>query len=320
MLAPVDGPPTSGAPDDTEESAHAEFGRLTVRRVQCPPGGFRQLQRAIAHTIGLSRNASADQVKTALAEQSPLVFLVDDAHRLVRPAIGGLEGLDKFSDFAREVSGDVSWIASIGAAAWQYVSRARGDRVFFDQVLRLGPWSEEQIGALIRQRSTAAEIEPSFEGIAAPRRFDVSAGEGDRRPTEAERSEQGYYRILWDYSKGNPAIALHFWRESLVVREGGDPISPEVLVRLFKEPEELSLDEKGANMHFVLRAVVQLENASQTDLVACTQLPPAEIADAMRFALARGWVRRVTGERYQVTWLWYRAITNMLRRQHLLAI
>jgi hypothetical protein len=277
--------------------------------------------RVIAESVGLSRNASREQVIEALSQQTPLVFLIDDAHRLVRPAIGGLEGLDLFADFAREVSGNASWIASIGAAAWQYVSRARGDHVFFDQVLTLPSWNEQQIGQLIRDRCAVAQVEPNFDAIVIPRQFDVApVGEGEARPTEAERAERGYYRILWDYSKGNPAVAMHFWRESLCV--AADDEQAQVRVRLFQEPPAASLDEVGATMHFVLRGVVQLEVASPSDLVACTQLPPADVADALRFALARGWVDRVGsyGDRYRVTWHWYRAITNMLRRQHLLAI
>jgi hypothetical protein len=308
-----------------ESERHEEYGRLTVRRIQCPPGGFRQLQRAIAESLDLDRNTPPDQIAAALSQRTPLVFLIDDAHRLVRPAIGGLEGLDRFADFAREVSGDASWIASIGAAAWQYVSRARGERVFFDQVLNLPRWDEQQIGELIRERSAAARIRPSFDEIVIPRQFDVATvGELDEtalRPTEEQRAELGYYRILWDYAKGNPAVALHFWRESLWVASsaGGEE---RIKVRLFKEPPAAALDEVGPTLHFVLRGVVQLEIASPSDLVACTQLPPADVADALRFALARGWIDRVGsyGERYCVTWHWYRAITDMLRRQHLLAI
>jgi len=303
-----------------EGGRHEEYGRLTVRQVQCPPGGFRQLQRTIADAIGLPRNASREQLVAGLAEQSPLVFLIDDAHRLVRPAIGGLAGLDQFADFAREVSRDASWVVSIGAAAWQYVSRARGDRVFFDQVLTLPGWNEQQIGALIRDRCAAAGLTPSFADIVIPRQFDVSTvAEGEDQPSEERRAELGYYRILWDYAKGNPGVALHFWRESLWVTADDEP---EVRVRLFKEPPSAALDDVGATLRFVLRGVVQLEIASPADLVACTQLPPADVADALRFALSRGWVDRVGsyGDRYRVTWHWYRSITNMLRRQHLLAI
>ncbi|MCA9698252.1 MAG: hypothetical protein KC431_12060, partial [Myxococcales bacterium] len=150
--------------------------------------------------------------------------------------------------------------------------------------------------------------------------FDVATvGESDRRPSEAERAEQGYYRILWDYAKGNPAVALHFWRESLLLTGAGTEHA-RIKVRLFKEPSATALDAVEATLHFVLRAVVQLELARLEDLVACTQLPPADVADALRFALGRGWIAVVADDRYRVTWHWYRAIINMLRRQHLLGI
>jgi energy-coupling factor transporter ATP-binding protein EcfA2 len=316
LAAALEADPVPESGDDAPE-------RLTVRLIQCPPGGFRQLQRALAESLGLDRNSARERIVELLASQRT-VFLIDDAHRLVRPAIGGLAGLDELTDFAREVSGHASWIASIGAAAWQYVSRARGQHVFFDQVLTLPAWNEQQIGQLIRDRCAAANIVPNFKEIVIPRQFDVATGDDEQaRPSEAQRAELGYYRILWDYAKGNPAVALQFWRESLWIAAAEDPSQPHtVKVRLFHEPASLALDEIGATMHFVLRGVIQLEIASPSDVVACTQLPPADVADALRFALARGWVVRVGsyGDRYRVTWRWYRAITNMLRRQHLLAI
>ncbi|PRQ07268.1 hypothetical protein ENSA7_29760 [Enhygromyxa salina] len=329
----------AGQPSSVER--HAEFGQLTIRRIQCPPGGFDELQRAVAVSIGLEPDTPAERVIAALSEQTPLVFLIDDVHRLVRPAIGGLEGLDRFTDFAREVGGDASWVATIGAAAWQYVSRSRGDRVFFDQVLKLPRWNEQQIGELIRERSQSAAIDPSFDEIVIPRQYDVTttptrpgvgkpaeiedelaeSSEFSGRPTDRERAEVGFYRILWDHAKGNPAVALHFWRESLCVVTSPDGESV-IKVRLFKEPPAAALDEVAATLHFVLRGVVQLGVASPEDLVACTQLPPADVSDALRFAVARGWVDRFgeRGDRFCVTWHWYRAITDMLRRQHLLEI
>ncbi|KIG14761.1 Cdc6-related protein [Enhygromyxa salina] len=335
---------TDAADKAAKARRHAEFGRLTIRRIQCPTGGFTQLQRAIAKSVGLDPDTPAKRLIAALAEQTPLVFLIDDVHRLVRPAIGGLEGLDRFTDFAREVGGDASWVATIGAAAWQYVSRSRGERVFFDQVLKLPRWNEQQIGELIRARSEAAALDPSFDEIVIPRQYDVTTtptrpalgraseagdegGEASEvsefsgRPTDRERAEVGFYRILWDHAKGNPAVALHFWRESLCVVSSAEGAS-EVKVRLFTEPPAAALDEVSATLHFVLRGVVQLGIASPEDLVACTQLPPADVSDALRFAVARGWVDRVgkRGDRFCVTWHWYRAITDMLRRQHLLEI
>ena len=299
---------------------------VTVHRLQCPPGGVEPLLRAIAEVLGVE--PGVESMRAALAGKG-VVFLIDDAHRIVRPAIGGLDGLDRLADFARFVRDDASWVLSIGAAAWQYVSRARGERVFFDQVRRLPAWNEREIGELIRERSVAAGIQPNFDEIVIPRQFDVATvGEPEvvgERPDPRARAELGFYRILWDYAKGNPAVALHFWSESLRVAtegEGEGASQPRYVVRLFAEPPASELDDVGPTMHFVLRAVVQLEVARPDDLVACTQLPADDVADALRFACARGWIARVVGsdERYRVTWHWYRAITDMLRRQHLLAI
>ena len=80
----------------------AQAARLKVSLIQCPPGGFEVLLGAIAEAIGLERMATRAQVVETLSDQ-PRVVLLDDIHRLVRPAIGGLRGLDQFAEFAREV-------------------------------------------------------------------------------------------------------------------------------------------------------------------------------------------------------------------------
>ncbi|EDM80372.1 Cdc6-related protein [Plesiocystis pacifica SIR-1] len=331
-----EGPPL---PPDARESdgsapTHAEYGRLTVRRLRCPAGGFSALEGALGEALGLPPRSSRAAVVEAIADQRPVVFLIDDAHRLVRPAIGGLGDLDRLAEFTREVRSHASWVASLGAASWRFISRARGERVFFDRVCELAPWTEEQIGELIQRRCESAKVAPMFDEVVIPRQFDVATvgvGEGDRQLSELERAELGYYRVLRNYTEGNPAIALQCWRESLVPhqtfgpRRADDPDEAEgeaalpVRVRLFREPPTRELDEVGANVHFVLRAIVQLALADEPAVVDCTQLPPAEVADTIRFALAQGWVEEFEGY-YRVTWHWYRAITNVLRRQHLLTM
>ena len=281
----------------------------SVCAVQCQPGGFAALLVEFARALGLPETASEEEVIATLRERAPSVICVDDAQRLVRPLIGGLEAIDKLVELTHGVSPQTSWLIAVGMPAWQYLRRARGDRAAFDQVVTLEPWEENQIAALIEQRSTAAGVIPSFERLVVPRQVRTSP------VSDAERTKRDFYRILWDYSDGNPEVALHFWRESLYRR----PDDETIYVRLFSGPSAGQLDDLPATFYFVLRTVVQLELAVEEDVVACTDLNAAEVADALRAARVHGYIKG-EGHRFEIDLQWYRAVISILRRKHLLLL
>ncbi len=272
--------------------------------VGCPPEGFEALLEALAVQFD-AENYEIASVARAIRDAGSSLICIDDAHRMIAPAVGGLEELDHFTRFALEVGGDVSWIVAIQEAAWHFVERARGERVFFDQVLVLRRWTEDQIAALIQRRTEEVGLRPDFDQL-------VVASERDE-PSEGRRTEMGYYRILWDHSGGNPAVALQAWRHSLY----SPSESGEAVVQLFLEPSAASIERLPPTLLFVLRAIVQLELATAAEVSDCTQLPGPDVADAIRFSVAHGYVEPTAG-RFRLSWTWYRTITRVLARQHLL--
>jgi hypothetical protein len=234
---------------------------------------------------------------------------VDNAQRLIRPLIGGLKDIDLLIQFARKVGQKTSWLISIETPAWRYLSRARGDRAVFDEQVTLRPWTEEEIAELASHRMAAAGIDPSFKKLVVPKKADA-AQLGD-----AERTRRDYFRLLTDYADGNPVVCLHFFRESLFEHIDDH----QIYVRLFKAPSSSTLDELPSTLYFVLRAIVQLELALEADIIRCTDLRPADVADALRSAKSRGYVEYL-GDRVRIALPWYRAVTDVLQRQHLLLL
>jgi hypothetical protein len=62
------------------------------------------------------------------------------------------------------------------------------------------------------------------------------------------------------------------------------------LVRLFRTPPTVELEGLPTTMYFVLRALVQLDVATEHDVAECTALQPADVATGLRYARARGFV------------------------------
>ncbi len=284
----------------------AGFEDMNVHSLSCPEEGLRAMYRQLAEHTG-NPSLEGPALIEAVRGLGRCIIVVDDLQRLVIPAVNGLRDLDAFTAFSREVGGEVSWVVTIGSASWQYIRRARGDRVSFEQVVVLPKWSEEELGALIKAQCEQARIDPSFDGLIVPRQ------NSEPLPDQGDRTEASYYRLLWDFSKGNPAVALHAFRESLFQDERGN-----VVVRLFSEPPPEQIESLTLSQLFVLRTFVQLELAVPHEIQRATQLPLTDVEDAIRFCNSRGYVEPFQGG-YRLSWPWYRTITTVLQRQHLLS-
>jgi hypothetical protein len=296
--------------------------RLTSMRVIriSAPDTFEETVRALAAELDIGGNGNGsdhdqgddDEARVAehIRASGRVAICVDDLQRMIMPAIGGLVELDRLVTYAREMGGDASWVFAVESPAWQYVRRARGESVFFDRVVELPKWSGAQIATLVRKRSAEAKVTPSFEGLVVPKNADGSVDD------ERAHKEEGFYGVLWDFSAGNPAVALHCFRESLFASTRG-PDEP--AVRLFREPPAEQIETLPGAMLFVLRAVLQLEFTGTEDIVRCTALPASDVADAIRLGLSRGYLERVPeSERVQISFHWFRPLTSVLRRKHLL--
>ncbi len=285
------------------------IGDERVMIVACPHGKPEELLAALAEELSLGPSASDAQVAEALRTGKPRVVCIDDAQRLVRPTIEGLEQLDRLEDLARAAGGGISWVLAIDAPAWSFIQRAYGDRVSFDHVVELPAWTETQLGELIRATTEKAGLEPVFDDLMARRQLTELEEEDE------ERLEQSFYRIIWDSSDGNASVALRYWRHSLFQDPDG-----RVAVRMFDEPPAAEVDQSPLTVLFVLRSLLQMDVAERSDLVDATNLTPGQVHNALRFAEARGFVEEDEEESVRVSWSWYRPITRVLRRRRLLVM
>ncbi|MDD9968749.1 MAG: hypothetical protein OXR73_21085 [Myxococcales bacterium] len=272
----------------------------------CPTTGLGGLLASMRKELKLDGRATDEQIVKAINQRGPTVVTIDDLQRVIRPAIGGLSDLDRLVYMARDTHEKISWVIAISTPAWSYVERARSERIAFDRVLNLRGWSEDQIGSLLRRFNEHAHVRPNFDGLVVARQLE------DANEETTGRAERGYYRILWDYSGGNPGVALYWWQQSLYENELGD-----VSVRLFRPPDPWDLETVPLNVRFALRTILQLDWAHPRQLAESLEMAPAVVDEALRYAQGRGYLER-KGERVRIAWHWLRAITVALKRQHLI--
>lgn len=305
--------PADAVRDAVSLRAQDRRGALVV--VVAPRGmGKSSLLRAIAEqspgakVLGCRAETSVADLGAA-AEAAPSILLLDDAHTLIEPRIGGLAKFDEAVAFARAHSEETTWVFSIDASVWPLLKRARDARPLFDETYVLSPWAEAQLGALLADRDEAAEIVPQYDGLLD--RLPPGADEIDRQDAlTAKRT--GYERMLWDHVGGNPGLALEAWRVSLGRDEEGG-----VHVRPLQVPDITKLERLPDSSLFVLRAVLQLAPTSVESVAQATRLRPEEVLQDLRFGKAQGFYEDRSGS-VRIAWPWLRAVSRLLERRQLL--
>jgi hypothetical protein len=244
-----------------------------------------------------------------LCERDPSLVLLDDAHTLVQPHIGGLAKFDEVATFARAHAEKATWVLTIDASVWPLLKRARDAQPIFDSAHILSPWDEGQIGALIRQRCYLAEIDPVYDSLVD--RLPPGADELDRKDA-AEEKRAGYQRMLWDHVGGNPGLALQAWRMSL-----GEDSRGTVHVRPLRVPDIARLERLSDSSLFVLRAVLQLAPTNPETVAQATRLRLEQVLADLRFGRAQGFYDEQDGQ-VRIAWSWLRSVSRLLERRHLL--
>ncbi len=269
-------------------------------------GGLRGLLSKLAASLKVEANESA--VLEAIENSDLEAIAIDDFHRLFVPAIGGLADFDRFVSMARTCASSTAWAFGIGGPAMTYIGRARSDHSLFDEIAFLPRWDADQLRALIERRTNRLGIKPVFDlrNEAA-----LSMFNSDLPPEE--RVKRAYFEKLEDLSKGNPAIALDIWRQSLFINR----FTSQVEVRTYSGPSTDDLSSMPEATLFVLRAMMQMEVATLETLRWSTDLDAGLISEALR-RLVRQEVIGEFSDGYRIKLHWYRAAERVLERRNLM--
>jgi len=271
-------------------------------QLQVGAGGAADLMKQLAEAFGPAARSGRRPVE-------PIgCVVVDDAQRLIIPAIGGLRALDDLIAFARRHSEAVCWALAIGGPAMTYIARARSDRTLFDEVVRLPRWEAGDVRSLIERRTSQADFIPNFSHLQ-DLSFDSLASEEDPE----ERGRRMYFDNLTEYSGGNPAIALEFWRRSLF----RNLETREVEVRTFARPAAEQLSSLPDPAIFVLRTLIQIEQANIATVQACTDYDLVVVRESLHRLERLGIVQESDGN-IRVALHWYVEVVRLLERQNLL--
>jgi DNA-binding IclR family transcriptional regulator len=108
-------------------------------------------------------------------------------------------------------------------------------------------------------------------------------------------------------------VALRIWADCLSPNDSGS-----FDVRAPAQPPARDLDSASQNVLLVLRAIAQSEQITERDIADNLRLPQGAVSSAVHYSVLRGWIEEI-GDRYRLSWQWFRTINRVLARKNLLA-
>lgn len=190
--------------------------------------------------------ASRTELVDVLREIEPRVMIIDDCHHLFVREIGGFAGLDTFLEVVNLTDDIHYWVLTFNKYAWNYINRVRPRKHYFGQILELRPWNEREIQELVQRRNALAGRNVSFTDLV------VTHEEGDHDFYEIIKTANGYFRLLHEFSGGNPMVALRFWKRSVKADAAGH-----IQVSLFRKPTMHPIQQLSDEYLFALAAIAQ---------------------------------------------------------------
>ncbi len=235
------------------------------------------------------------------------LIMLDDTHLLYLRGVGTFQAWSLLMDLIERTGTHVYWVCTMGKHPYDYLTWARRGQEVFRSTIHLGAWSEQDIAALIHQRVEAAGYDVLYDDLI------VDRVEGVEAKAQLVSTEREYSRLIWDYADGSPKVALHCWRNSLVLDK-----QKRVRVRLFRRPTESLLEQLSSQQQFLLATLCWHESLTVAEAMQSMRYPRILCQDTYTLLKEWGVLETLEGARYQVTTPWLRAVNRYLRRHHLL--
>ncbi len=237
------------------------------------------------------------------------VIAVDNGHNLFLRQVGGFDAWECFTRIVNETADACFWVVSFDDLAWQYLNNIAARISYFRKIIHLRGWSDTDLRRLILSRMRRTGYRPSFTDLVVTRLEGISVS------SQIIGTSHGYFRLLWDFTDGNPRDACHFWLRSLMPV----PEQKRVRVLLFSAPTANALQALPDDVAFVLQAIAEQENLTAHELTRVTNMSLEFCRFALRYCREAGYLVRdpATGAS-RLSVHWRGTIIRYLRRQHLI--
>ncbi|TXD37874.1 hypothetical protein FRC98_09355 [Lujinxingia vulgaris] len=232
----------------------------------------------------------------------PRTIILDDCHHLFLRHIGGFRAVDLFLDVVHITDDHHFWVLVFNRFAWSYLNRVRARKHYFGLVHEVAPWTEQQIQQLVRSRDAKIDLPISFTDL-------VVAHQSGEFSYEVIKTANGYFRLLHEFSQGNPRVALTFWLRSLRMDSTG-----RLQVGLFSRPTNAVQQSLTDQYLFALAAIVQHGSLNAEQVARITNSDRGFCETAINFLYESDILEVCQRQgRATLSTLYFRAVLRQLR-------
>jgi GTPase SAR1 family protein len=267
------------------------------------------VRRLLAHLFDL-REVPTDRedVVERLLECEPRIVMIDDCHHMFYRKIGGFRALAFFFNVVNLTDHQHYWLLTSNAFGWRYLQRVQEHKHFFGKSRRIEPWSVDEIRALIQRRNEQTPHKISFENLV------VTHEENRDDYYEVVQTANGYFRLLREFCRGNPRIALDFWLRNVEPREDGT-----LQVKLFDKPSTDAIAELSDDHLFALTALAQHGALTAGEVAEIINAERGFCKMALNYFEELSVAERVPGtRRYRLTTYYFRPVIDRLTKLNFL--
>ena len=259
-----------------------------------------------------SKIADLPALHDALAAiERPVVFIVEDIHRMFMRTMDGFAALEEFLLFIGESSRTCFWLVSCKQYAWQFLDLSISIARSFPLTIFLGKLSRKDTEQVVMQRHRFSGYQIEFE--IAERHAETRKYRNLKSEEEQARYRRGlYFDNLHSIAAGNIAVMMRIWLQSINSQQG------EMLTIEPLSDREISLAEiLREDDFFVLAAILQHGAIDVEQVSQILKLPQEKCRQTLAYLANKGVLYKVD-EGYEVRLLLYRQVVRMLTRRNII--
>ncbi|MEZ4704997.1 MAG: hypothetical protein R3A11_07405 [Bdellovibrionota bacterium] len=280
------------------------------KRVRIPYGSYQKnkLFSLISKSIFDQEFESEQHLIDHFNELEPQVFIIERLENAVLRTIGGFDAFSFLLNLMLKAKKHF-WLCTLNIHTWGFLRHAMADMNCFSHVFHLKGLKEEEIKQLIFSRNEEFDMSLDFSQFSYSEKNSWKPRSWDQK----EKEKELYFRILWDFTKGNPREAMYFWTSSLQVSASSAKVA------LFDVPDSVVLEKISDPALMLLAAIVEHNGLSRENL--CSVLRSHEqIVDRLLETLdVHGIVyENARSKTLHLDSFWYRSVSHYLLRRNLL--
>ena len=272
----------------TEKSLVTEFATM-LELGECPP---------VVGSIAAHLNQGEERV-----------ILIDEGHNVFLRTIDGYDAYESLIRLVNVTSQNVFWVLVFNSFSFAFLNASRNRLHYFRKLHSLPTWTRDELLELISRRNRQTGFDVEFDEVL------LDANRSSTGDFEVIEGAEGFFRLLWENSGGNPRVATCLWLDALTALGEN-----RIRVGIFSETLATDLSKMDTELLYALAAICQHENLSVAELRDALNVSVDFANFAIRFLTEYGLVepKHTDARRHTLAPRFYPQVLRLLRGHHLL--